>query len=731
MNSVTSLLETPFSTRDALQQREIQEAGRPMPILKMANLEIADENTLVHYFNSEIYNKNDWICGCTKKNALYCFPCLLYGGDDYWSTSGCTNLVHLSTSISKHELNPAHMHNMFNHSRNFNKTSTEAIQEKNKQIEKNLQILEAIIDTIKCCGTNSISIFEPPPDISDYDQESFQDIFMLTSPSDSSVMTYLQKDPFQNMESLKTDLLKAASEVIREQIIEEIRGTHFVSLILESGDTFHPKIIILRYLNGCEIVERIWKLINVENLNSFMETLITDLRRLIQEPTELISQSMDQLSLKLQDAQCSVYKSIQSHFLTAHLVYLYSHDIFDVIGSMIPMRRQYQTFFGMVWGIHKFFTDVTMPENVRTTYEKVHRGPIKFTENKIENVYLHKNTILGTMITISRNSHDYPDYVVSLAESYVISLQEDLHTDLLEAFYKMMPHFKKIISDYKNSESPTSHANISLINSILNGDIPKHQQQEFIGGNENSQEVQVKIENDMEIQIIDLDSVKEEIPETLATARISGITLETVPTTSKRKRGEELPGKKLGKYAKVIYTIIKELEEFLKYRTNVLASNLVDPKKFLQYSFQYPDQSVTTVTSELHYFSAFESMKLRNELEVLYNQPDFHSLTSSCEVLGIINENNLTSTFPETVKLLKIALTFPTITDDTKRCFDTKNKVRRFLNNSEVFTNIDCLVYFDCEKDFINSIDDFNKKVITKFVGLPNRAEDFKLITHE
>nr|CAH7765389.1 unnamed protein product [Callosobruchus chinensis] len=53
-------------------------------------------------FKKEIYEKNDWICGCSVTNSLFCFPCLLFGrgvAEPSWSNTGVTDLSHLAQKI--------------------------------------------------------------------------------------------------------------------------------------------------------------------------------------------------------------------------------------------------------------------------------------------------------------------------------------------------------------------------------------------------------------------------------------------------------------------------------------------------------------------------------------------------------------------------------------------------------------------------------------------------------
>lgn len=720
MASVSSLLETPFLKRTAQEMAQIQEDGRPLPFLSFGSLEISGDNTIVHCFNQDSYRKNDWICGCPDRNALFCFPCLLYGGNDQWTTTGFNDLVHLSTAMKKHEIGRVHMQNMLEYLRHntektMDKTST-TTKSPNPIIKKNLQIMDAIIDTIKFCAFNSIPIYSS----SEEDEDPFKELLMLLNPSDASILNYLQQEPFTNLDTLKSDILKAASEVVRDLIIEEIVEAQYVSLIVERGDSLHPKIIILRYLKDCNIIERVWRIVDRENMMTFVDQLVEDLRRFIVEPTTLISQSYDQLSVKKQEPGNKIYTKIQINFPHAHLVHFYNHDILDVISRVDDIQKYVSSFFCTIWGISQFMTKT---ENITPVFEqkrsKLYRNQNRntyynFEKCKIESVYLNKEAIIETMSHILFNCRDYPEHTLFLAE-HKEELQDENFNHLLECFYKMMPHFMKYISNYKNCVDSVWNPDLNAIRSILTGDVPEFSSQDVSSENMKLSEIQVKTENDLDIQVLDITKVKietEEHPEE---------DTDCVPTSYKRKQTED--DKKDDISIDIVHSVVSQLKELLKYRTNMFISQLVNPLNFSKFSCTFPDRFLAAATSNLHYFSAFDTLILQNELQVLYDQPDFRSLTSSCDVLKKIVENKMDSTLPETVKLLKIALTFPSSVDDPQRCFDTKNKVGNFLSSAQELRDVDCLVYFSCERDLIENNDDFNLKILNKLIEDPQRAE--------
>ncbi|KAJ4441471.1 hypothetical protein ANN_11326 [Periplaneta americana] len=134
--------------------------GRPLPDLNLTQASPSRNSTYVRKFNNEIYAKHLWLCGCEQKNAVFCFPCLLFGGDAAWTRSGVTDLGHLPLKIKKHESSQSHLKNVVSLAM-LGKTNIAAqlsevyrtnILKHNEEVRKNREILSNIIDCIKFCG---------------------------------------------------------------------------------------------------------------------------------------------------------------------------------------------------------------------------------------------------------------------------------------------------------------------------------------------------------------------------------------------------------------------------------------------------------------------------------------------------------------------------------------------------------------------------------------------------
>ena len=42
-------------------------------------------------FKVEYYENTNWLCGCDERNSLFCFPCLLFGGNP-WTKFGMKDI---------------------------------------------------------------------------------------------------------------------------------------------------------------------------------------------------------------------------------------------------------------------------------------------------------------------------------------------------------------------------------------------------------------------------------------------------------------------------------------------------------------------------------------------------------------------------------------------------------------------------------------------------------------
>ena len=92
-----------FSTLSFQRKLEIINKDRPTPDLKNLH-QTAGKNKIIRCIQRSWYAKKECLCGCSVKNRLFRFLCLLFATKSrVWKETGFCDLKNLSRSLCKHE----------------------------------------------------------------------------------------------------------------------------------------------------------------------------------------------------------------------------------------------------------------------------------------------------------------------------------------------------------------------------------------------------------------------------------------------------------------------------------------------------------------------------------------------------------------------------------------------------------------------------------------------------
>jgi hypothetical protein len=94
MNSSFNVEYIKANRHDFGKRVNIKAAGRPMPLLNLIQQTVVKNKTVNRKFSVEMYKKTSWLCGCDKLNTLFCFPCLIFGGEFNWTVTGIKDFFH-------------------------------------------------------------------------------------------------------------------------------------------------------------------------------------------------------------------------------------------------------------------------------------------------------------------------------------------------------------------------------------------------------------------------------------------------------------------------------------------------------------------------------------------------------------------------------------------------------------------------------------------------------------
>ncbi|KAJ8954713.1 hypothetical protein NQ318_011406 [Aromia moschata] len=88
MNSVDFLLTNKDITNEI--RTEIKGLGRPIPHLIISKTDVGKSRNYSRNFNSSVYDRFKLLCVCLKRNKLFCFICLVLGGNQCaWTQERC------------------------------------------------------------------------------------------------------------------------------------------------------------------------------------------------------------------------------------------------------------------------------------------------------------------------------------------------------------------------------------------------------------------------------------------------------------------------------------------------------------------------------------------------------------------------------------------------------------------------------------------------------------------
>ncbi|XP_076831748.1 uncharacterized protein LOC143477109 isoform X3 [Brachyhypopomus gauderio] len=114
-NSIVSLREVPFCRRNNRDKLATKGLGPPRPNLNIKQVSTKGGKAYNRGFSPIWYERKTWLAGCNVAGALFCFPCVLFhpndgsGADTAWTTTGVTDMHHLSEKVKKHETSKLHM----------------------------------------------------------------------------------------------------------------------------------------------------------------------------------------------------------------------------------------------------------------------------------------------------------------------------------------------------------------------------------------------------------------------------------------------------------------------------------------------------------------------------------------------------------------------------------------------------------------------------------------------
>uniref|UniRef100_A0A8C5MYS6 KRAB domain-containing protein n=1 Tax=Leptobrachium leishanense TaxID=445787 RepID=A0A8C5MYS6_9ANUR len=699
-NSVDELLERPFLTLTEEEKLELRRLGPHQPAVSIVQLSRDRGKMYNRNFNPHLYMTHKWLCASVSKSALFCFPCLLFGGEASWTKYGVRDIKHLPAKIKKHEATFSHIENslkigMFGTVDIIpqpSERSLASIGKHNEEVDKNRHVLSKLIDCMRFC-----SAFELPLHGRDESESSpnrglllgFMDFVAVL---DGAMQQHLKSATFfrNGSKAVQNELLDCMYEVIKGVIIEQIKEADFVSVQVDeiTDVTMVTQfVLVCRYVHKTRVVERFFGFTSLEVSipEIFTKCVLEQLNIILPNPEDkkkLIAQSYDGASVAHGPSR-GVQYHVKSIYPNAHYLHCYAHQLHRITQQAASKISTVRIFFCHLASIAAYFEG--SPKRTAVLNEMAARrvqgdAPScwNFSSQSLTVVLEHRDDLVECFKTIVSRAGEFDTVSVSEAKSYAGLLDGRDFLYFLHLFHEIIPHVDKL------------HHNL-LIKDISVQAIRKAVANFTSGIKEVSESI-----DDIE-------------------RKLAALTVHT------RCTGKSIPAlHEIGKQAcDIIITHTNERYEFYKHLVIAnLVSVVFSTKDMLRFS-------ADVLPEVMDAYPMLDKEKMHIELGVINKNKEFHSCRGPLDIFSFLMRNNLTESFNETFTLLKILLTTPMTTNEPERCFSTSQRIETFFRSAVPSDRLNALAMLTIEKQLIEEIPDFNKLIIERFSAQKHRQAHF------
>ncbi|KAK0139561.1 Zinc finger MYM-type protein 1 [Merluccius polli] len=362
-----------FSKLDFQSKLELINNGRPIP--ELTGLLQTTGQKVTRSFQPEWYNRKDWLCGCSIRNRLFCYPCLLFSTcDNVWTNMGFCDLKNLPRSLSKHESSTTHIQSQialktFGTSRidlALNEQHRLNISIHNAKVKENREILKDLINTTCFLAKQELAFRGNDESASSSNRGNYVELLHAFAEKDERLANHLKTSTvFSGLSNrIQNDLIEAVGDVIRSDIKKEIDAAPFVAVEVDETTDVTCKAqisVVLRYVanseTACEVREAFLgfdDLSDDRRAPAIAQYVLGVLER-YSCVEKLVAQTYDGASVMSSELN-GVQAKIKEKVPEAMFTHCYAHKLNLVLQHSAKCMPECRIFFKTIEGLGTFLT---------------------------------------------------------------------------------------------------------------------------------------------------------------------------------------------------------------------------------------------------------------------------------------------------------------------------------------------------------------------------------------
>lgn len=489
MATVDEILQYPFRLLSRQKQERILQQDKPRPPLRhLRSMDVnstsnGQKTVVITIFDVSTYDQVEWMTGCERRQALFCWPCLLFSAQSNpWNLKGVTTLSCLKETIRTHEKLYCHIKAMFDwriskRKRNFD-VSVDCIDQ-NEMINRNREIIKRIIDVV--CSL----IMQQPPSRNGSNvknQLKLEDCleFMTLLREYDALQCSIIDDALDVMQitpAIINDIVDCITSILKSSIQKEMQLSPYVSIILSehSEDVTRSQIsTVLRYFKDGKVCERFVGFTNLERQKSDFKTLpfLSKVANSYEVASRLFGIALDGSTLKcnkfiMQEFQ----KALPSAFPHSFFVPCYFHKMENVLQQSVRIYKDVDCFFKHLEIMASYFIKESM---IRRNFEAFENGLLmdmeSFETMKYPEVFMcvkaGRETFLSFFDSVLKNPEEWNGSHLTQVMCFREFLMSFNTIFLLEVFIKLYGVIQNFCYTLK-SETPEDAFHSHIISDIL------------------------------------------------------------------------------------------------------------------------------------------------------------------------------------------------------------------------------------------------------------------------
>ncbi|XP_069464067.1 zinc finger MYM-type protein 1-like [Ambystoma mexicanum] len=463
MNSVDQLLSKPFSGLTHSEKLEVKRLGPDRPDVKIEQSAKDRGKAYTHTFSMVWYKKKTWLTGSIAKRSLFCFPCLLFGGETAWTKIGVTDLTHLTEKRKRHESCKSHIENILqlrmlgsvNIATQLDDAYRRSVMRHNENVDKNRYILSKLIDCVRFCGAFELALRVHDETEDSLNPGVFRGLVDFVSSIDSAMELHLKNATVfkGTSKTIQNELLDCMLTVTREIIVEQLKCTDYVAIQADDTTDVSTKtqsVLVYRYIDErYRIVERFYGFSHLKD--SSAQTIATAIMEKLDKvfpedchQKKVIAQTYDGASV-MRGVSGGVQKKVAEVYPNAHYVHCYAHQLNLIIEQAVSKISEAQVFFCDISGFCTFFSrslkrTAVLDEVSDHRLPKPSRIRWSYHIRVVEAIYQHREALCTCFELIIERRTDFEGVTVHEAQGFIRTLKEKEILFFLFLFNDIMPH---------------------------------------------------------------------------------------------------------------------------------------------------------------------------------------------------------------------------------------------------------------------------------------------------